>query len=779
MASLGISSYTRGALDEPKRTGTLPLVHEGRDPASSSAQHTQPSSEKNQLGNAVVIGRPSGTWDSSLALRFAPSAAFQAPQRTHPVMQEECGPTAGHAVNSNTIADKNLGVREVAQAEASKAPCLDALDRSFDPQQTIEEKGNDEYTTGHVKEPPSLKFRIPEDKLRAAMLASQKTRASYYSTKLYEGPNGEPLFLHYCKSFDVAERVAKHFSTAKVLGFDIEWRPFSNPLSIKQNASLIQLACEDRIALFHVALFHGQSAEELMPPTLKAILESPDILKVGVAVKGDFSRLTKHLNVQPQGVFELSRLHNLVEWYNVDSRKVTFRLVGLAVQVLRHLQLPLYKGEQLVDEPEGTASVRHSDWSQPLSLQQIQYAAADAYAGFRLYHVLEWKRAQLRPTPPPVVVCDYDSKKAPRPKAPRKKIERASKAEHIAIDVETSEEEDQEDVEDLSATSETLSDSQSPGEPTPHGILRAADTDSEFEDESISATKTHDGASVAEHRKVGRVSFLYRHGPEPSYPLLPPEPSQEDTQVKESSETLGTQISGAIVQEAGSQEDDDEFADADLEEALKSLDLDPYGQLLESPIALPKGIETDGVSREARQGSSLASAGENSAMPCIESTIAAHSAQQEDHYHVDTAEQSDHSSPILTPYSTCSSASSEPAASSSPEFTLATIWAQERLLSTIPSPSSTTPSRIRATIPHLRAYHLWHHQRLPLTIIATHLRDPPFPVSTVTSHILQAISLERLEYEQIALREVMMDVPVGLRRTRWKDLADKAGCACA
>src|SRR5207248_3339049 len=97
--------------------------------------------------------------------------------------------------------------------------------------------------------------------------------------------------------------------------------------------------------------------------------------------------------------------------------------------------------------------------------------------------------------------------------------------------------------------------------------------------------------------------------------------------------------------------------------------------------------------------------------------------------------------------------------------------------STIPSASSSTPSRIRATVTPLRAYHLWHHQRLSLDNIGAHLRDPPLAQSTVNGYILQAINLEKLEYDDEQLRTVLRGTPANARKGRWGWLSKQVGIA--
>jgi hypothetical protein len=236
-----------------------------------------------------------------------------------------------------------------------------------------------------------LTFHIPKDVLQNAQDAEPGSKESYWSYKLYTGSNNEQVKVHYCRSKHTTERVAQYFENEKVIGFDIEWLPSSRKgRGIKQNVSLIQVASETRIALFHIALFPKDTADDLVAPTLKRIMEDPEITKVGVAIKGDCTRLRNFLNIDPRGIFELSHLYKLVKHTaSGNLSQVNKILVSVATQVEEHLGLPIYKGE-----------VRGSDWTQPLTLDQIIYAASDAYANLMLFDTLESKRKQLHPTPP-------------------------------------------------------------------------------------------------------------------------------------------------------------------------------------------------------------------------------------------------------------------------------------------------------------------------------------------------------------------------------------------
>jgi hypothetical protein len=570
-------------------------------------------------------------------------------------------------------------------------------------QEDSEEESAAEQDDDLPEEHIPLTFQIPEDVLRAAMDAPPDTRASFWSQNLYRGPNNEKLSIHYCQTPEVADRVARYFLSEKVVGFDIEWKPFASPSSIKGNASLVQLACENRIALFHISLFPGYSRQALMPANLKAVLESPNVLKVGVAIKGDFSRLTTYLGVQPQGVFELSRLRNLVEWYATDPSKVSNRLVGLAAQVLQHLQLPLYKGGQLLDDDaEDIDNVRMSDWAERLDTQQIHYAAADAYAGFRLYDVLEFKRKQLRPTPPRPGLCDYDP---PKPKQTRKKAE-TTKRSKGKVDADTpsatlanaEQESDQLSENGYETAQEELMDSHQLEDPVP---------------ESPSASLTgNDHTREAPYKGAGQIGVPAFQGPDPGYPILPQIPNDEETTppppnhseqslsiLLEASPDSDDSISQTFDESPGSE--GDEFEDVELEKALEELEIDEDGTL------------------KSKTNTIVSS-----------------------HTH---------------------------------EYDSATTWAQNYLTSSIPQPGSSAPPRIRATVPHLRAYHLWHHQGLSLEHVARHLHDPPLPLGTVGSYVLQAITLERMQYDEKVVREIVLGLPEGLRRGRWRKLAEKVG----
>ena len=241
-----------------------------------------------------------------------------------------------------------------------------------------------------LAEDACLNFQIPEAELRKAMLATRSTGAAYWRYTLYENPEGCKPMVHYCQNLQVTERIVQLFLDKNVIGFDIEWKPNATSKDgIKDNVALIQLASEERIALFHIARYAKDGIENLVSPSLKRLMEDASITKVGVAVKSDCTRLAKYMGIQARGLFELSHLYKLIKHSTGNIKLIDKRLVSLAQQVEEHLQLPMFKG-----------LVRSSDWTQRLNFEQIRYAASDSYAGLQLYNLMEAKRKAMVLTPP-------------------------------------------------------------------------------------------------------------------------------------------------------------------------------------------------------------------------------------------------------------------------------------------------------------------------------------------------------------------------------------------
>lgn len=245
--------------------------------------------------------------------------------------------------------------------------------------------------------PLSYRLQLPKQQYGQQSLQSfgfdsyKAAKKIWWSHRLYRGPNNKPVQIQYSKTIQDSEVLASQFVNEDVVGFDMEWpwNDYKKP-DLQNKIGLIQVATEERIALFHIGLHSGKTTNDIIAPSLRALIESPKIGKLGVGIlSADFARLRRYFRLDPKGAVELSHLYRLVKFGGWKPELVSTKLVSLARLVEDQLGHPLYKGD-----------VRTSNWSKPLSQDQINYAAADAYAGLMLYRFMNYKRRQMEPVPP-------------------------------------------------------------------------------------------------------------------------------------------------------------------------------------------------------------------------------------------------------------------------------------------------------------------------------------------------------------------------------------------
>ncbi|KXT00071.1 hypothetical protein AC578_5802 [Pseudocercospora eumusae] len=357
------------------------------------------SKPRQQLSVSDLKSRLDTGGSSGGALKLRPTVSQQAPYRAWPYHthsrrfstsvqvwhRDLRWSTLSHALQPSNIEP----VFSAAFDLRNSPPTTNLPSESARPSSTATESAAEEAddTNTTLEKPTILDYQIPVKDYRDAVMASPSSAAAFWSHTLYRSPEGSKVQVYYCKTMETAERQLQLFLKEPVLGFDLEWEQYagSDKNSIKKNVSLVQIAAEDKIALIQVALFKGDTIEELMPPALRTILEDENIAKAGVNVGGDATRIRKYFGINMRGIFELSHMYRVVR----TPSQVSFKLVSLAEQVQNVLLLPLLKSD-----------VRVSAWSRSLNHQQTTYAAADAYAGFRLYNKLDNERKALTPTPP-------------------------------------------------------------------------------------------------------------------------------------------------------------------------------------------------------------------------------------------------------------------------------------------------------------------------------------------------------------------------------------------
>ncbi|KAI3395909.1 hypothetical protein diail_694 [Diaporthe ilicicola] len=265
----------------------------------------------------------------------------------------------------------------------------------------------DESSSVTGRWPVSFRLKQPKPKQQGGHGHEPKdagpSKQLWWSYDLYRGPRNQKPKVLYARSKPESEEIAEAFGNEKVLGFDMEWPSYDGTNSkegrLQDKIGVITIACENKIALFHLGAYTGNSPSDFIGPALRRLIESPDIVKAGVNIlAADFRRLRDFYGLEPKGAVELSHLHNLVtHGASGEFSLCTTKLCALGEQVQTHLGLPLKK-----------SSVRTSNWSQrkQLSREQKSYAASDAYAGFMLYHYLNYLRLSMEPRPPPLLYAE-------------------------------------------------------------------------------------------------------------------------------------------------------------------------------------------------------------------------------------------------------------------------------------------------------------------------------------------------------------------------------------
>ncbi|XP_064809151.1 exonuclease 3'-5' domain-containing protein 2 [Oncorhynchus masou masou] len=167
----------------------------------------------------------------------------------------------------------------------------------------------------------------------------------------------------------------KDLSVYPVLGLDCEWvKSQTNTLgvSVKDKTSmvsLLQMASYSGLCVL-VRLQPFRAGQQDLPLTLKEVLGDPHILKVGVGCYEDGKRLTRD--------------YGLALGCTVDLRYLALRQRKVALN--NCLSLKSLAADLLNVSLEKSLELRCSDWeADPLTLQQMTYAARDAQVSIALF----------------------------------------------------------------------------------------------------------------------------------------------------------------------------------------------------------------------------------------------------------------------------------------------------------------------------------------------------------------------------------------------------------
>jgi len=152
-------------------------------------------------------------------------------------------------------------------------------------------------------------------------------------------------------------------SGADVVGFDTESKPTFAKGEESTGPHLVQLATDSMAYLFQV----GARPDPASVEVLRAVLESPAILKVGFGLGDDLRRLRAKLGIETQNVVDLS---------TTLRRRGERNTLGAKTAVARFFGQRLAKSKRITT----------TNWALPrLSEQQIRYAADDAHVALKIY----------------------------------------------------------------------------------------------------------------------------------------------------------------------------------------------------------------------------------------------------------------------------------------------------------------------------------------------------------------------------------------------------------
>ena len=155
---------------------------------------------------------------------------------------------------------------------------------------------------------------------------------------------------------EAAQKALKEIQKCKVIGIDTEAKPaFKKGQSFP--VSLVQIATDKKVYLFRM-LETGPLA------LLTKIIESEDILKVGIAIKDDLKDLSRRLAQSARNIIDLNSFAQDKGFISIGARKLSALVLNIRIS----------KAQQV------------SNWeNRVLSKAQMDYAATDAWLCREIY----------------------------------------------------------------------------------------------------------------------------------------------------------------------------------------------------------------------------------------------------------------------------------------------------------------------------------------------------------------------------------------------------------
>ena len=215
-----------------------------------------------------------------------------------------------------------------------------------------------------------------------------------YNYDEYRGPDSERIPVFYCRDTLSLAAQLDHFQHNGVIAIDLRRNrstpnlPGSFPPSYANDISIITLASESQIIIYHYALM-SKIVKRLgtrVPPALHRLFLDPGIIKVGVDMDRLRTRLDWHLAMTTAGTCDIGSLHAMAHPH------MSHRASGLQSMVQQEFNraLPVLPGEDpawLIDLNLNRVKGKNPDASAPRKIDPLTFSdvANAASATLRLF----------------------------------------------------------------------------------------------------------------------------------------------------------------------------------------------------------------------------------------------------------------------------------------------------------------------------------------------------------------------------------------------------------
>jgi len=144
-------------------------------------------------------------------------------------------------------------------------------------------------------------------------------------------------------------------NNSQTFGFDLEWKPqFSK--NVVSPVAVVQLSTVDLSVVFHVAQMIG------FPNSLKSLLSDGIVTKIGHGLKSDEGKLASQ-GITLKNVTDLQQICKGLGFKKLSLQYITAQVMG-----------------KFLDKSQST-----TNWEQPLSIKQLNYAATDSWVTLMLF----------------------------------------------------------------------------------------------------------------------------------------------------------------------------------------------------------------------------------------------------------------------------------------------------------------------------------------------------------------------------------------------------------